>query len=54
VSRLKNLMWKNDYEPKNESVVDTFIDIAGYGIIALMLAKGSFTNELQENKSMGD
>ena len=51
VARLKNLMWKNDYEPKNESVVDTFIDIAGYGIIAVMLSKGNFTAELQENKS---
>jgi hypothetical protein len=50
VSRLKNLMWKNDYEPKNESVLDTFIDIAGYGIIAVMLSKGNFTAELQENK----
>ena len=51
VARLKNLMWKNDYEPKNESVVDTFIDIAGYGIIAVMLSKGNFTAELQESKS---
>ena len=51
VARLKNLMWKNDYEPKNESVIDTFIDIAGYGIIAVMLSKGDFTAELQENKS---
>ncbi len=50
VARLKNLMWKNDYEPKNESVIDTFIDIAGYGIIALMLSKGNFTAELQEHK----
>ena len=54
VARLKNLMWENDHNPMNESVLDTFIDIAGYGIIAVMLAKGSFTNKLQENESMED
>ena len=54
VARLKNLMWENEYNPMNESVLDTFIDIAGYAIIAVMLAKGSFTNKLQENESMED
>tara|TARA_R100000808_G_C2032209_1_gene75530 strand:- start:181 stop:525 length:345 start_codon:yes stop_codon:yes gene_type:complete len=53
VARLKNLMWKNDYEPKNESVVDTFIDIGGYSIIALMLHKDTFKNELERNKKNG-
>ena len=49
VSRLKNLLWVNDSEPENESVVDTFTDIAGYSIIALMLHKNTFKNESRED-----
>ena len=49
INRLKNLFWKNS-EPKNESIEDTFTDIAGYAIIGLMLAEGTFTNELEEDK----
>jgi len=48
ISRLKNLFWKNA-EPKNETIEDTFTDIAGYAIIGLMLAEGTFTNELKED-----
>ena len=48
VSRLKNLIWGKG-TPKNESIEDTFIDIAGYAIIGLMLANETFTNELKEN-----
>ena len=47
MSRLKNLFWTNS-EPKNESIEDTFTDIAGYAIIGLMLADHSFLNELEE------
>ena len=53
VSRLKNLLWVNDSEPENESVVDTFTDIAGYSIIALMLHKDTFKNELERDKKNG-
>jgi len=49
MSRLKNLLWKN-IEPKNESIEDTFTDIAGYAIIGLMLAEDTFTNELEGDK----
>jgi len=49
INRLKNLFWKNS-EPKNESIEDTFTDIAGYAIIGLMLTKGTFTNELEDKK----
>ena len=49
ISRLKNLFWNNS-EPKNESIEDTFTDIAGYAIIGLMLAEGTFTNELEGDK----
>ena len=52
INRLKNLVWKNT-EPKNESIVDTFTDIAGYAIIGLMLAEGTFTNELEETEEDG-
>ena len=48
INRLKNLFWSCK-EPKNESLEDTFTDIAGYAIIGLMLAEGSFTNELKED-----
>ena len=51
VNRLKNLVWK-DTEPKNESITDTFTDIAGYAIIGLMLAEGTFTNELENDKKL--
>lgn len=41
IARLKNLTL-NDKSPKNESVRDTFMDIAGYAIIGLMLQDGTF------------
>ena len=47
VSRLKNLVW-NDRSPKNESIIDTYSDIAGYAIIAIMLERGWFNLELKE------
>ena len=48
VARLKNLLWVNPREAKNESIEDTFTDIAGYAIIGLMLRNNTFENELQE------
>ena len=48
VARLKNLLWVTNKEPKNESIEDTFTDIAGYAIIGLMLANGTFTSSLTE------
>ena len=36
VERLINLTWNNDKEPKFESVEDTWKDIAGYAILALI------------------
>ena len=51
VARLKNLLWANTNKPKNESIEDTFTDIAGYAIIGLMLANNSFTNKLIEKES---
>jgi len=48
VARLKNLLWVKKESPKNESIEDTFTDIAGYAIIGLMLANDTFTNELEK------
>ena len=50
VARLKNLLWVSKESPKNESIEDTFTDIAGYAIIGLMLANGSFLRELKEKE----
>lgn len=41
VNRLKNLLSKNQ-DPANESINDTWMDIAVYGIIALLLRNGKF------------
>ena len=49
INRLKNLVWNNN-NPKNESIEDTFTDIAGYAIIGLMLADNTFTNKLKGDK----
>ena len=48
LARLKNLICVNPDNPKNESIEDTFTDIAGYAIIGLMLRNNTFENELQE------
>ena len=47
VNRLKNLLWDKEGEAKGERVKDTFVDLAGYSIIALMLRRGWFILPLQ-------
>lgn len=47
VSRLGNLL-QADGEPNNESMTDSWQDIIGYSIIALMLDNGTFTLPLKE------
>jgi hypothetical protein len=42
--RLKNLQGK---EAKNEAIDDTWMDVAGYAILALMLRRGVFTLPLE-------
>ena len=42
IHRLINLFKKRNTKPQNESVKDTFTDIAGYAIIGLMLQKDTF------------
>ncbi len=41
IARLKNLL-NNKSVPKNESIDDSWVDLANYAIIALMLRKGIF------------
>lgn len=48
IERLKNL-FKSRKEPKNESIEDTWEDIANYAIISLMLRRGLFTLPLSED-----
>ena len=49
VSRLKNLVWLfKGSAPKNEPITDTYREIAGYAIIAIMLERGWFNLELKE------
>jgi hypothetical protein len=39
LERLKNLIY-NSIEPNNEALEDSFVDIANYAIIALMVERG--------------
>jgi len=48
--RVQNLLQK-DQEPQNESLDDNWLDIAVYGVIALLVRKGHFKElELNPNK----
>ncbi len=42
MSRLRNLCTNCKEKPKNESIEDSWTDIAGYSILALMLRKNLF------------
>lgn len=45
VARLANLSDLTDKDPENESLRDTFLDIAGYGLIGLMILDQTFPEE---------
>ena len=40
-----------DSEVQNESLLDSFTDMAGYAIIDVMLNRGTFTLKLKENQT---
>lgn len=40
MQRLINLYYHSDGDPKNESLEDTFMDMANYGVIGLMVLRG--------------
>ena len=49
IARLRNLNQKG-VNPVNESIDDTWKDISGYAIIALMLRRGLFSLPFENNK----
>jgi len=51
MARLKNLLSSHgETSPKNESIDDTWCDLANYAIIALMVRRDWFTLPLKEEK----
>ena len=42
MERLKHLIYHADGEPQNESIDDSFLDIANYAVIAMMVRQGSW------------
>jgi hypothetical protein len=48
IARLNNLL-KRGGEAKHEALTDTYRDILGYAVIALMLEEGSFELELEQD-----
>jgi hypothetical protein len=47
IARLENLAARGT-EPNNESIVDNYLDVIGYCIVAIMFESGWFTLPLQE------
>lgn len=55
MERIKNL-WNTKRKPEDESVIDSYIDLANYAIIWLMLSRGIFDLPLENHgaiKSQG-
>jgi len=44
IERLKNLLMKADQTPENESIDDSWLDVAVYAVIAKMYRQGWFQN----------
>jgi hypothetical protein len=49
LERLKNLIYKK-VEPNNESLEDSFVDLANYAIIALMVQRGVWAKYAEKQK----
>jgi hypothetical protein len=49
LERLKNLIY-NSIEPNNEALEDSFIDVANYAIIALMVERGIWEKYATQQK----
>ena len=49
LERLKNLIYKN-VKPNNESLEDSFVDLANYAIIALMVQRGVWAKYAEKQK----
>jgi hypothetical protein len=48
-ARLKNLLYENPNEPSNESLDDTWLDMANYSLIALMVRRGIWGLPMEES-----
>ena len=42
INRLRTLIYDNDAEPTNEAVIDSWLDLANYGLIGSMCNKGTW------------
>lgn len=42
VGRLRNLLYENPNNPSNESLDDTWLDMANYALIGLMVRRGTW------------
>ena len=49
LERLKNLIY-NSIEPNNEALEDSFVDIANYAVIALMVERGIWEKYATQSK----
>lgn len=49
LERLKNLIYKN-IEPNNESLEDSFADLANYAIICMMVQRGIWEKHAKKQK----
>ena len=49
LERLKNLIYKN-IKPNNEALEDSFVDIANYAIIALMVQRGVWAKHAKKSE----
>jgi hypothetical protein len=49
LERLKNLIY-NSIEPNNEALEDSFVDIANYAVIALMVERGIWEKYATQQK----
>ena len=48
VNRLMNLFLKNEGEPNHESILDSWIDLANYGIIGQLLHENAWLSPEEE------
>lgn len=49
LSRLKNLLWHTKHQPKNESIADSWVDLANYCVIAMLVRRGIWGLRLKED-----
>lgn len=54
IERLKRLVWeKRDNPLEDETITDTYLDIATYALIALLVRQGSWPSASPDHNSLG-